>query len=137
MRETFLFIWSREGEWARRFRLAFVPAMLCRLSRCLKAARQRVDPYPPLPCSTPWAPVAVSRARKTQSCVVVSGSGDNPCGLAGLGLSEEGTVAVSLGTSDTIMGITREPRPQQEVCLLYLDHVVVVVVALKQNSASM
>eukprot|EP00903_Cladosiphon_okamuranus_P007840 g7585.t1 len=47
-------------------------------------------------------------------CVVVSGSGDNPCGLAGLGLSEEGTVAVSLGTSDTIMGITREPRPQEE-----------------------
>lgn len=48
-------------------------------------------------------------------CVVVSGSGDNPCGLAGLGLSEEGTVAVSLGTSDTIMGITRQPIPQEEV----------------------
>ncbi|CAM9356683.1 unnamed protein product, partial [Hapterophycus canaliculatus] len=47
-------------------------------------------------------------------CVVVSGSGDNPCGLAGLGLSGEGTVAVSLGTSDTVMGITREPRPQEE-----------------------
>ncbi|CAN0084306.1 unnamed protein product, partial [Laminaria digitata] len=37
-------------------------------------------------------------------CVVVSGSGDNPCGLAGLGLSGEGPVAVSLGTSDTVMG---------------------------------
>lgn len=49
---------------------------------------------------------------------MVSGSGDNPCGLAGLGLSEEGTVAVSLGTSDTIMGITAEPRPQEEVCIL-------------------
>lgn len=48
-------------------------------------------------------------------CIVVSGSGDNPCGLAGLGLSEEGTVAVSLGTSDTIMGITRQPIPQEEV----------------------
>lgn len=45
----------------------------------------------------------------------MSGSGDNPCGLAGLGLSGEGPVAVSLGTSDTVMGITREPRPQEEV----------------------
>lgn len=48
-------------------------------------------------------------------CLVVSGSGDNPCGLAGLGLSGEGPVAVSLGTSDTVMGITKEPRPQEEV----------------------
>ena len=46
----------------------------------------------------------------------MSGSGDNPCGLAGLGLSSEGPVAVSLGTSDTVMGITKEPRPQEEVC---------------------
>lgn len=45
----------------------------------------------------------------------MSGCGDNPCGLAGLGLSGEGPVAVSLGTSDTVMGITKEPRPQEEV----------------------
>lgn len=60
--------------------------------------------------------------------MIVSGSGDNPCGLAGLGLSEEGTVAVSLGTSDTIMGITGSPRPQEEVCVLLLLFLVLVLV---------
>ncbi|CAM9655097.1 unnamed protein product, partial [Choristocarpus tenellus] len=40
--------------------------------------------------------------------------GDNPCSLATLGLSEEGAVAVSLGTSDTVMGITKAPTPQEE-----------------------
>lgn len=31
-------------------------------------------------------------------------SGDNPCSVIGLGLMEEGTVAISLGTSDTYFG---------------------------------
>ncbi|CAM9733519.1 unnamed protein product [Pylaiella littoralis] len=59
-------------------------------------------------------PFFVTKFGLNPDCVVVSGSGDNPCGLAGLGLSGEGTVAVSLGTSDTIMGITRDPCPQEE-----------------------
>jgi len=37
-------------------------------------------------------------------------SGDNPCSLVGLGLVREGRVGVSLGTSDTIFGLMREPR---------------------------
>lgn len=41
---------------------------------------------------------------------VVTWSGDNPCSLIGTGLVREGRVAVSLGTSDVIFGLMREPR---------------------------
>jgi xylulokinase len=41
---------------------------------------------------------------------VVVWSGDNPCSLIGTGLVREGRVAISLGTSDTIFGLMREPR---------------------------
>jgi xylulokinase len=41
---------------------------------------------------------------------VVAWSGDNPCSLIGTGLVAEGRVAISLGTSDTIFGLMREPR---------------------------
>ena len=41
---------------------------------------------------------------------IVAWSGDNPCSLIGTGLVREGLVAISLGTSDTIFGLMREPR---------------------------
>jgi xylulokinase len=41
---------------------------------------------------------------------VIAWSGDNPCSLIGTGLVREGRVAVSLGTSDTVFGLIREPR---------------------------
>jgi xylulokinase len=41
---------------------------------------------------------------------VVAWSGDNPCSLIGVGLVREGRVAISLGTSDTIFGLMKEPR---------------------------
>ena len=41
---------------------------------------------------------------------VVSWSGDNPCSLIGVGLVEEGRVAISLGTSDTLFGFMPEAR---------------------------
>ena len=41
---------------------------------------------------------------------IVAWSGDNPCSLVGTGLVREGIVAISLGTSDTIFGLMREPR---------------------------
>ena len=41
---------------------------------------------------------------------VIAWSGDNPCSLIGTGLVREGRVAVSLGTSDTVFGLMREPR---------------------------
>jgi len=42
---------------------------------------------------------------------VVAWSGDNPSSLVGTGLTAEGHLAVSLGTSDTVFGYSREPRP--------------------------
>ena len=41
---------------------------------------------------------------------VVAWSGDNPCSLIGVGLVREGRVGVSLGTSDTLFGLMKEPR---------------------------
>jgi xylulokinase len=41
---------------------------------------------------------------------VIAWSGDNPCSLVGVGLVREGHLAVSLGTSDTVFGLMREPR---------------------------
>lgn len=41
---------------------------------------------------------------------VIAWSGDNPCSLVGTGLVNEGRVAVSLGTSDTVFGLMCEPR---------------------------
>lgn len=41
---------------------------------------------------------------------VVAWTGDNPSSLIGTGLIDEGRVAVSLGTSDTVLGLMRQPR---------------------------
>jgi xylulokinase len=41
---------------------------------------------------------------------VVAWTGDNSSSLVGTGLMEEGRLAVSLGTSDTVCGVMREPR---------------------------
>ena len=41
---------------------------------------------------------------------VIAWSGDNPCSLIGTGLVEEGRMAISLGTSDTLFAFMREPR---------------------------
>jgi xylulokinase len=41
---------------------------------------------------------------------VVAWSGDNPCSLIGTGLVREGLVGISMGTSDVVFGMMREPR---------------------------
>ena len=41
---------------------------------------------------------------------VITWSGDNPCSLIGTGLVHEGRLAISLGTSDVLFGLMREPR---------------------------
>ena len=46
-------------------------------------------------------------------CKVVAFTGDNPASLAGMRL-EEGDVAVSLGTSDTLMLWLKTPQPALE-----------------------
>lgn len=42
-----------------------------------------------------------------EDCRAVHWSGDNPCSVVGLGLLEEGDVAISLGTSDTLLAVLR------------------------------
>ncbi|PRP82342.1 hypothetical protein PROFUN_10246 [Planoprotostelium fungivorum] len=57
----------------------------------------------------------VRRYGFSSSCEVIAFSGDNPCSLAGVGLSlPEGEVAVSLGTSDTVFGPLLHPHPSEE-----------------------
>ncbi len=46
--------------------------------------------------------------------LVIAFTGDNPSSLAALGLADPGTVAVSLGTSDTVFGTPAAPRPSAE-----------------------
>ena len=40
-------------------------------------------------------------------------TGDNPCSLVGLSLNQPGEVAISLGTSDVLFGVTKEPKPNE------------------------
>ncbi|KAK4752748.1 hypothetical protein SAY87_021546 [Trapa incisa] len=60
------------------------------------------------------APYFVQRFKFNKNCLVVQWSGDNPNSLAGLSLSKPGDLAVSLGTSDTVFGISSHPNPRLE-----------------------
>jgi xylulokinase len=64
------------------------------------------------PSSTVIGPLAPFWQTRTglREARVVAWSGDNPCSLIGTGLVREGRVAISLGTSDTIFGLMRQPR---------------------------
>ena len=55
------------------------------------------------------SPYWQSRYRLPPAALVVW-TGDNPSSLAGTGIVDEGQVAVSLGTSDTIFGLMRSPH---------------------------
>jgi xylulokinase len=48
----------------------------------------------------------VDRYGFSPDCEVIAWSGDNPCSVAGLGLQLPGDIGLSMGTSDTIFGIT-------------------------------
>lgn len=55
-----------------------------------------------------------TRFRLSKDCIVIAGSGDNPCSAVGLSLVSPGDVAVSLGTSDTLFGIVHSPLCAKE-----------------------
>ncbi|KAH9622687.1 hypothetical protein KSS87_011548 [Heliosperma pusillum] len=57
------------------------------------------------------APYFVERFQFSSNCLVIQWSGDNPNSLAGLTLNTPGDLAISLGTSDTVFGITDKPQP--------------------------
>lgn len=69
---------------------------------------------PPHAVAGSLAPYFVQRYNFKSSCLVIQWSGDNPNSLAGLTLNTPGDLAISLGTSDTVFGITSEPRPSLE-----------------------
>ncbi|GMH13655.1 hypothetical protein Nepgr_015496 [Nepenthes gracilis] len=56
----------------------------------------------------------VERFHFNKNCLVIQWSGDNPNSLAGLTLNTPGDLAISLGTSDTVFGITVEHQPRLE-----------------------
>eukprot|EP00252_Welwitschia_mirabilis_P000703 TRINITY_DN10677_c0_g1_i1.p1 TRINITY_DN10677_c0_g1~~TRINITY_DN10677_c0_g1_i1.p1 ORF type:complete len:489 (-),score=95.73 TRINITY_DN10677_c0_g1_i1:65-1531(-) len=56
----------------------------------------------------------VERYMFNQDCLVIQWSGDNPNSLAGLSLNQPGDLAISLGTSDVVFGITKDPHPGME-----------------------
>lgn len=56
----------------------------------------------------------IERFMFDKNCLVIQWSGDNPNSLAGLALNRPGDLAISLGTSDVVFGITTEPHPGLE-----------------------
>ncbi|XP_061352981.1 xylulose kinase 2 [Gastrolobium bilobum] len=60
------------------------------------------------------APYFVERYHFNKNCLVVQWSGDNPNSVAGLTLNIPGDLAISLGTSDTVFMITKDPNPGLE-----------------------
>ncbi|XP_037004104.2 xylulose kinase isoform X1 [Artibeus jamaicensis] len=85
---------------------------------CLRACAPRLEEKlgPPVPsCSVVGAVSSyyVQRYGFSPECKVVAFTGDNPASLAGMRL-EEGDIAVSLGTSDTLFLWLQEPTPALE-----------------------
>uniref|UniRef100_A0A1A8QLU3 Xylulose kinase n=1 Tax=Nothobranchius rachovii TaxID=451742 RepID=A0A1A8QLU3_9TELE len=70
----------------------------------------------PVPSTSVLGPVSnyfVHRYGFSENCSVVAFTGDNPASLAGMRL-QQGDMAVSLGTSDTVFLSIQEPRPALE-----------------------
>jgi len=89
----------RAREWAPQALDATAPGLGARLPP-VRASDTVVGPLAPY-----WTTrYGFPRAK------VVAWSGDNPCSLVGVGLIEEGRVAISLGTSDTMFVYMREPN---------------------------
>ena len=62
----------------------------------------------PIPSHQPAGSVSALLQRRwglNPNCLVGAASGDNPCTIAGLGLSRTGDLALSLGTSDALLGV--------------------------------
>ena len=69
---------------------------------------------PPAPCDALLGFVQSSLCERygfNPDCQVTPFTGDNPSSLAGLVIQAEGDVCISLGSSDTLFGILRNPSP--------------------------
>jgi xylulokinase len=95
-----------EQDWSERAVAACAPGLLAKLG-------------PVAPSHTvagTASPYLQQRFGFGADCQVVTWSGDNPCSVAGLGLQLPGDIGLSMGTSDTIFGITGagDSRPALE-----------------------
>ncbi|XP_054478907.1 xylulose kinase [Anoplopoma fimbria] len=85
---------------------------------CMDATAPHLDRLlgAPVPSTSVLGPVSsywVQRFGFSEDCRVVAFTGDNPASLAGMRL-QQGDVAVSLGTSDTVFLWIQQPRPALE-----------------------
>src|SRR5205814_5647595 len=89
----------RSGKWAAAALDATAPDLADKLPRVAPSSTivGTLSPY--------W-----TARYRFPAAKVVAWSGDNPCSLIGTGLVEEGRIAISLGTSDTLFAFMREPR---------------------------
>ncbi len=79
--------------------------------RALEAtAPNLAEKLPPLTPSTHLIGTVSRRFGLNENAAALVWSGDNPCSLIGLGLLEEGQVAISLGTSYTYFGLMKTCR---------------------------
>lgn len=101
-------------EWCEELVQAAAPGLRARLGATI------AKPYESL---GPISPYFSARYGLPQDCLVVPATGDNPSALVGMGLTADdndaqggqgGVLMVSLGTSDTLVGLTRRPRPGLE-----------------------
>uniref|UniRef100_A0A6I8PAU1 Xylulose kinase n=1 Tax=Ornithorhynchus anatinus TaxID=9258 RepID=A0A6I8PAU1_ORNAN len=84
------------------------------LDACAPGLEKKLgNPVPPHSVLGTVAPYYSHRYGFDPGCKVVAFTGDNPASLAGMRL-EEGDIAVSMGTSDTLFLWIREPTPALE-----------------------
>ena len=91
--------------WDPALLAATAPGLAERLGSSPAPSHARVGSIAPYFTATYGLPAAA---------MAIAWSGDNPCSVAGLGLSAPGDIAVSLGTSDTMFGILPSPTPGLE-----------------------
>jgi len=97
----------RTSEWCEELLEATAPGLAARLGTI-------VNPWESL---GPISPYCAARFGFATDCLVIPASGDNSCSVVGTGLACDqtaSTLMVSLGTSDTLVGLTRSPRPGPE-----------------------
>ncbi|KAK5849539.1 hypothetical protein PBY51_013867 [Eleginops maclovinus] len=108
---------------------------------CLDAVAPQLDLLlgNPKPSSSILGPVSsffVQRYGFSQSCRVVAFTGDNPASLAGMRL-QQGDIAVSLGTSDTVFLWIEDPHPALQghvFCNPVSEHAFMALLCFKNGS---
>lgn len=105
-------------EWSEELLQVTAPGLRARLGAAVSKPWESLGPI---------SPYFAARYGLPPACPVIPATGDNPSALVGMGLAPAdsdnnnndenntgGVLMVSLGTSDTLVGVTRRPRPGAE-----------------------